>query len=103
MVSGFLTSPWDHCRMSSAVARPMRSSSKKLTSSTEFSSLFAGLTGPVWLIRHGVIWTERGAGAERPAPAPRSAVYIDAARLPPRQVDSELFRRPEDVLVAVLH
>src|SRR6266699_3616959 len=34
MVSGFLTSPWDHWRMSSAVARPMRSSSKKLTSST---------------------------------------------------------------------
>jgi hypothetical protein len=33
-----LTSPCDHCRMSSAVARPIRSSSKKLTSST-FSSL----------------------------------------------------------------
>src|SRR3954462_14201830 len=34
MVSGFFTSPWDHWRMSSAVASPMRSSSKKLTSST---------------------------------------------------------------------
>src|SRR5215831_5772796 len=34
MVSGFFTSPCDHCRMSSAVARPMRRSSKKLTSST---------------------------------------------------------------------
>src|ERR1700722_10183011 len=34
MVSGFLTSPCDHCLMSSAVARPMRRSSKKLTSST---------------------------------------------------------------------
>ena len=33
MVSGFLTSPCDHARMSSAVARPMRSSSKTLTSS----------------------------------------------------------------------
>src|SRR5579863_5661040 len=33
MVSGFLTSPCDHWRMSSAVARPMRRSSKKLTSS----------------------------------------------------------------------
>jgi hypothetical protein len=29
-----LTSPKDQLRMSSAVARPMRSSSKKLTSST---------------------------------------------------------------------
>src|SRR5215475_12488019 len=37
MVSGFFTSPWLHWRMSSPVARPMRSSSKKLTSST-FSS-----------------------------------------------------------------
>src|SRR5580698_9822912 len=34
MVSGFFTSPCDHCLMSSAVARPMRRSSKKLTSST---------------------------------------------------------------------
>src|SRR6478735_8098277 len=33
MVSGFLTSPCDQVRMSSAVARPMRSSSKTLTSS----------------------------------------------------------------------
>src|SRR5690348_6386319 len=40
MVSGFFTSPWDHCRMSSAVARPMRSSSKKLTSSTSVLSSF---------------------------------------------------------------
>src|SRR5215467_13612600 len=38
MVSGFLTSPCDHCRMSSAVARPIRSSSKKLTSSTLLTS-----------------------------------------------------------------
>src|SRR4029077_10676450 len=34
MVSGFFTSPCDHCLMSSAVARPMRRSSKKFTSST---------------------------------------------------------------------
>src|SRR6266568_2371641 len=34
MVSGFFTSPCDHCLMSSAVARPIRRSSKKLTSST---------------------------------------------------------------------
>src|SRR6185437_14643735 len=38
MVSGFFTSPCDHCRMSSAVARPMRSSSKKLTSSNSCPS-----------------------------------------------------------------
>src|SRR5579859_979049 len=37
MVSGFLTSPCDHCLMSSAVASPMRRSSKKLTSSTSAS------------------------------------------------------------------
>src|SRR5438270_8081668 len=34
MVSGFLTSPFDHVRIESAVARPMRSWSKSLTSST---------------------------------------------------------------------
>src|SRR3979490_3107224 len=38
MVSGFLTSPCDQRRMSSAVARPMRSSSKVVTSSN-FPSL----------------------------------------------------------------
>src|SRR5215470_1846588 len=40
MVSGFFTSPCDHCLMSSAVARPMRRSSKKLTSSTLVVSPF---------------------------------------------------------------
>src|SRR3712207_3404104 len=34
MVSGFLTSPLDHMRIESAVARPIRSWSKLLTSST---------------------------------------------------------------------
>src|SRR6476469_4711307 len=45
MVSGFLTSPWDHARMSSAVARPIRNSSKKLTSSTGDTSLSVGISG----------------------------------------------------------
>src|SRR5215469_18391722 len=72
MVSGFFTSPWDHCLMSSAVARPMRRSSKKLTSSTV-------LVPPSW------------------------SDLFDAARLTPGQVDAELFRRAEDVLVGVAH
>src|SRR6476469_351863 len=45
MVSGFLTSPWDHARISSAVARPIRNSSKKLTSSTGDTSLSVGISG----------------------------------------------------------
>src|SRR6478672_8667725 len=45
MVSGFLTSPWDHARMSSAVARPIRNSSKKLTSSTGGTSLSVSNSG----------------------------------------------------------
>src|SRR5215469_15169919 len=72
MVSGFFTSPWDHCLMSSAVARPMRRSSKKLTSSTV-------LVPPSW------------------------SDLFDAARLTPGQVDAQLFRRAEDVLVRVAH
>src|SRR5215218_8589420 len=44
MVSGFFTSPCDHLRISSAVARPMRISSKKFTSSILCLSLFSQLT-----------------------------------------------------------
>src|SRR5690242_20144717 len=90
MVSGFLTSPCDHSRMSSAVARPMRSSSKKLTSSkiSFFQRLNSGYLGPY-------------AGGSRP-PASASDLF-DAARLAPRQVDPQLLGRPEDVLVGLAH
>src|ERR1700678_3068596 len=71
MVSGFFTSPCDHCLMSSAVASPMRRSSKKLTSSIVY---------PPWL-----------------------SDLFDAARLPPRQVDTEFLSGAEDVLVGVAH
>src|ERR687897_3049796 len=47
MVSGFFTSPCDHCRISSAVARPMRISSKKFTSSTLLVFFLYALLGCV--------------------------------------------------------
>src|SRR6478609_8026048 len=86
MVSGFLTSPWLHWRMSSAVASPMRSSSKKLTSST-------------WLpvLRFVPVVLSEGGGARHG----RASHLLDAARLAPGQVDAELLRRAEDVLVGV--
>src|SRR5918998_5600096 len=87
MVSGFLTSPCDHCRMSSAVASPIRSSSKKLTSSTLCQSLFRGCVLKV---------------AGRGTPAAASDLF-NAARLTPGQVDAEFLRRTEDVLVRVAH
>src|SRR4051794_9932431 len=97
MVSGFLTSPCDHWRMSSAVARPIRSSSKKLTSSTRCIP-FQGFSLSV---SDGL----RGAGVQAQAartPAPALDLF-DRARLAPGQVDAELLRRSEDVLVGVAH
>src|SRR4051794_38626582 len=93
MVSGFLTSPCDHWRMSSAVARPMRNSSKKLTSS---KISFFQISPP---------GTRERAPAGAPmAPGCRDASDLfDAAGLTPRQVDAELFGRPEDVLVGLAH
>src|SRR5690242_13909715 len=100
MVSGFLTSPWLHWRMSSAVARPMRSSSKKLTSSTWFllSCLWVELK---WMVckRGGM---PRGRRAGRGHAAYASHLF-DRAGLAPGQVDPELLRRAEDVLVGLLH
>src|SRR5213076_574214 len=84
MVSGFFTSPWLHWRMSSAVASPMRSSSKKLTSSTWLPVLRR-----VPVVRCVVEVLQGGSD------------LLDAARLPPGQVDAELLRRAEDVLVGV--
>src|SRR5688572_17764106 len=95
MVSGFLTSPCDHCRMSSAVARPIRSSSKKLTSSKTLPSF-----------RVQTLWFESGPGAGTAAmdDGPGSVSdFFDADRLTPRQVDAELLRRAEDVLVGLAH
>src|SRR5829696_1434365 len=92
MVSGFLTSPCDHWRMSSAVARPIRSSSKKLTSSTGSYP-----SSGVWL--SDVVCGEPG-----PLLAPaRPLDLLDAARLPPGQVDTQLFRGAEDLVVRVAH
>src|SRR4051794_11228935 len=96
MVSGFLTSPCDHWRMSSAVARPIRNSSKKLTSSTRcipFQGFSLSVSdGP------------RLPGARRTAWIPARALDLfDRARLAPGQVDAELLRSPEDVLVGVAH
>src|SRR5437588_5604722 len=76
MVSGFLTSPCDHCLMSWAVARPMRRSSKKLTSST-------------CVIPWGSSWS--------------SSDLFNAARLPPGQVDAEFLGGAEHILVGVTH
>src|SRR5436309_68728 len=96
MVSGFFTSPCDHWRMSSAVARPMRSSSKKLTSSTWFLlSLF-------------VSRSQWGSGRGRAAAVPRRRApsrsdLFDAAGLAAGQVDAQLLRGPEDVLVGLAH
>src|SRR4051812_9334368 len=76
--------------MSSPVARPIRSSSKKLTSSTypSFGVESCGLP--------------EGARRREHRPAYPSDLF-DAARLTPGQIDAELLGRPEHVLVAVPH
>src|SRR5580704_8417037 len=86
MVSGFFTSPCDNCRMSSAVARPIRRSSKKLTSST--------LVIPWGRADHGVERVWRGSG---------SSDFLYAARLAPGQVDAQFLGGAEDVFVGVAH
>src|SRR4051812_2541821 len=69
--------------MSSAVARPMRSSSKKLTSSTYAFSL---------KVRCGRV--RRGTLALH---------LLDRRRLSPTQIDAKLLGGPEDVLVGLAH
>src|SRR5262245_30349239 len=103
MVSGFFTSPWDHWRMSSAVARPMRNSSKKLTSS-KMPPAFSG-----WCCESGI----RACSSSRdPVGAPVSprarlpSHLVDAHRTfvgAPGQVDAELLGRAEHVLVRLPH
>src|SRR6056297_2769960 len=78
MVSGFLTSPLDHWRMESAVARPMRSWSKSFTSSISSPQLSAAL----------------GLAA---------GVFFVAAPFGSRQVDAQLLGGAEDVLVELAH
>src|SRR6186713_361765 len=95
MVSGFLTSPCDHWRMSSAVARPMRSSSKKLTSS---KISFFQISPPGILASSN---SRRGPQKQRSGLRPLD--LFDAAGLAPGQVDAELFRSAEDVLVGLAH
>src|SRR5919202_3923075 len=109
MVSGFFTSPCDHWRMSSAVARPIRSSSKKLTSSTScLPALPVGVTIAFSYIATraltGLTARLPGCSAEqmRYAHARRSH-FLDAARLAAGQVDAQLLRGPEDVLVGLTH
>src|SRR5215212_2051511 len=77
--------------MSSPVARPMRSSSKKLTSSTYPSFRVVDPLAVGWC---------RPARWGRPA---SPSDLFDAARLTPGQIDAELLGRPEHVLVAVPH
>src|SRR5437764_1360234 len=76
MVSGFLTSPFDQTRIWSAVARPMRSWSKLLTS-TELLYLEAVGTA--------------------------AFVLFVAAPFGPADVDAELLGDAEDVLVELSH
>src|SRR4051794_36437472 len=80
MVSGFLTSPLDHVRMESAVARPIRSWLKLLTSSM--------CDVPC-----------RSETGGRPAPL----VFLVAAALGAGQVDAQLLGGAEDVLVELAH
>src|SRR4051794_36461289 len=69
--------------MSSAVARPMRSSSKKLTSSTyAFSLKFR-----CGRVRRGTL----------------ALHLLDRRRLSPAQIDAKLFCGPEDVLIGLAH
>src|SRR5262245_26975700 len=79
MVSGFFTSPFDHVRMSPAVARLMVSRLLSFTSNTCCSSKSSRneLLEASWL---------RG-------------VFLVGTALRPRQVDTERFRRAEGVLV----
>src|ERR1700674_2919078 len=75
MVSGFLTSPLDQVRMESAVARPMRSCSKLLTSSIDSITPLAGA----------------------------ACVLFVRSPLRAADVDTELLGRAEHVLVELAH
>src|SRR5690606_5081878 len=99
MVSGFFTSPCDQARMSSAVARPMRSSSKTLTSSKmsyflKFSKIL-GVQDCAWC---------PGPAPGAPGAGPVSDL-VDAGGgvRPPREVDAELLSGAVHLVVRLLH
>ena len=81
MVSGFLTSPFDHVRIWSAVARPMRSWSK-------FVDVEHRHVVQLLLVSHAT-------GA--------TSVFFVAAPLGTGKVDTELFGGAEDVFVELAH
>src|SRR5690606_8149559 len=90
-------SPCDHWRMSSAVARPMRSSSKKLTSST--CSLPQKTCR--WLVP-GASGGSGGPAAGAVHPSSHSDL-LDAAWFSPGQVDAQFLGGAEDVFFAITH
>src|SRR4051794_34334870 len=101
MVSGFLTSPWDQVRMSSAAARPIRISSKKLTSSTDLHVpvLFKGQVPRCRELARRHRTTQGGSSTS-------GSVHqlVDRSRLVAGQVDSEVGRGPlEIVVVGIAH
>src|SRR6478735_5132480 len=105
MVSGFLTSPCDQARMSSAVARPMRSSSKTLTSSK--GSYFLRLPGAAVVAVRRTEWCKGVRAGRRPRGAGgRSASdLVDGARgvRTPGQVDAQLLRGAVHLVVVLAH
>src|SRR5438046_10509374 len=82
MVSGFLTSPLDHARIRSAMARPIRSSSKKFTSNTKSSPPRVARSSPGLTLGYS-----------------RGSLEIRPRRLATAQVDPQLLRGAEHVLV----
>src|SRR5690242_3405626 len=92
MVSGFFTSPCDHWRMSSAVARPIRNSSKKLTSSTWYPSCRYCKSKCHRRARRGPF----------ARPPPHALDLVDAGYALVRaagEIDAELLRRAEHLVV----
>src|SRR5262245_32836996 len=101
MVSGFFTSPLDHMRMVSAVARPMRSCEKSFTSSMG-CSVRRGCGGS-WCCccrRRPVVGV---AGHLEAGPLAPALVLFVAAPLGAAEVDAELLGGAEHVLVELPH
>src|SRR3954447_22467889 len=86
--------------MSSAVARPMRNSSKKLTSSTWSIPRISLLVG--FRAGGGVPWARSGAQAGGRCPSDLFDA-ADALVRAPGQVDAEFLRGPEDLVVGLAH
>src|SRR5690349_4705984 len=83
--------------MSSAVARPMRSSSKKLTSST---SAIPRISVARLLVQEGL----RSGPPWRPGPSRSDFVDADHAFVrSPGEVDAQFLGGPEDLVVRLTH